>query len=54
MDPTPFFSDFKDVKKLIFFLHIFFLITYPQAHLFSLKNFVIEFYLASITVFQFP
>jgi hypothetical protein len=25
-DPTPFFSDFKDAKKLIFFL-IFFLIT---------------------------
>jgi hypothetical protein len=22
-DPTPFFSDFKDAKKNIFFLHIF-------------------------------
>jgi hypothetical protein len=22
-DPTPFFRDFKDAKKLIFFLHIF-------------------------------
>ncbi len=30
-DPTPFFSDLEDAKKIIFFL-IFFLITYPQAH----------------------
>jgi hypothetical protein len=30
-DPTPFIIDFKDAKKIIF-LHIFFLITYPQAH----------------------
>jgi hypothetical protein len=22
-DPTPFFSDFKDAKKIIFLLHIF-------------------------------
>jgi hypothetical protein len=29
-DPTPFFSDFKDVKKLIF--SYYFHITYPQAH----------------------
>jgi hypothetical protein len=29
-DPTPFFSDFKDAKKLSYF--IFFLITYQQAH----------------------
>ncbi len=29
-DPTPFFSDFKDVKKKLF--HIFFLKIYPQAH----------------------
>jgi len=29
-DPAPFFSDFKDAKKLFF--SIFFLITYPQAH----------------------
>jgi hypothetical protein len=28
-DPTPFFSDFKDIKKYFF---IFFLITYPQAY----------------------
>jgi hypothetical protein len=28
-DPIPFFSDFKDVKKLFFFLHIF---SYNQAH----------------------
>jgi hypothetical protein len=31
LDPTPFFSDFKDAKKKYFF-HIFFLITYSQAH----------------------
>jgi hypothetical protein len=33
MDPdtTPFFNDFKDVKK-IFFSSYFFLITYPQVH----------------------
>jgi hypothetical protein len=31
-DPTPFFNDFKDVKKK-FFLHIFSLLpTYPQVH----------------------
>jgi hypothetical protein len=29
-DPTSFFRDFKDAKKCFF--HIFFLITYPQAH----------------------
>jgi hypothetical protein len=29
--PTPFFSDFKDAKKLFFSLY-FSLITYPQAH----------------------
>jgi hypothetical protein len=29
-DPIPFFIDFKDAKKFIFF--IFFLITFPQAH----------------------
>jgi hypothetical protein len=29
-DLTPFFSDFKDAKKLFF--SYFFLITYPQAH----------------------
>jgi hypothetical protein len=29
-DPTPFFHDSKDAKKIIFV--IFFLITYPQAH----------------------
>jgi hypothetical protein len=29
-DPTPFFNDSKDAKKIIFF--IFFLVTYPQAH----------------------
>jgi hypothetical protein len=34
-DLTPFFCDFKDAKKLIFY--IFFLITYPQAHIVSLK-----------------
>jgi hypothetical protein len=28
-DPTPFFNDSKDAKKIIF---IFFLKTYPQAH----------------------
>jgi hypothetical protein len=28
-DPTPFFNDFKDVKKKISY---FFLITYPQVH----------------------
>jgi hypothetical protein len=31
-DPTPFFSDFKDAKKKIIFCHIFFLVTYLQAH----------------------
>ncbi len=31
-DPAPFFSDFKDAKKIIYFFHIFFLLTYPQAH----------------------
>ncbi len=30
LDPTSFLSDFKDAKKLVFF--VFFLITYPQAH----------------------
>jgi hypothetical protein len=30
-DPTPFFSDFKDAKKIIIFSY-FFLSTYPQAH----------------------
>ena len=34
-DPTTFFSDFKDEKK--FSLH-FFLLTYPQYIIFSLKN----------------
>ncbi len=29
-NPTSFFSDFKDAKKL-FFIFLFFLITYPQA-----------------------
>jgi hypothetical protein len=29
-DPTPFFSEFKDAKKIIYF--IFLLITYQQAH----------------------
>ncbi len=29
-DPTPFFSDFKDAKKIIIFYY-FFNITYPQA-----------------------
>ncbi len=31
-DPTPFFSDFKDAKKLIF-SYFFLKITYPQAKL---------------------
>ena len=35
-DLTPFFSDFKDAKKLFFF-H-FFLITYPQAHYLQSKK----------------
>ncbi len=30
IDPTPFFDDLKDVKKLFF--SYFFLITYPQVH----------------------
>ena len=30
LDPNPVFSDFKDVKKIIF--SYFFLINYPQAH----------------------
>ncbi len=38
-DLTPFFSDFKDAKK-IFFCHIFFLVTYLHAHIFSLKNLI--------------
>ncbi len=35
LDPTSFYSDFKDAKKNIFF--IFFLITYPQAHNLKIK-----------------
>ncbi len=30
-DPTPFFSNFKDAKKIIFFPHFF----QPQAHYFQ-------------------
>jgi hypothetical protein len=37
-DPTSFFSDFKDAKKIIFF-HIFFLTTYLWHIIFSLKKF---------------
>ncbi len=50
-DPTPFFSDFKDSKKILFH---FFLIIYPQAYnlqskyLYFLVNFVLKFHLASI------
>jgi hypothetical protein len=51
-DPTPFFIDFKDAKKI--FCLIFFLITCPQAHHlqskkfnFWLKNFF-KFYFAGI------
>ncbi len=49
-DPTPFFIDFKDVKKI---LH-FFLITCPQAQYLQskkfnfCKNFVLKFYFADI------
>jgi hypothetical protein len=32
-DPAPFFSDLKDIEEKKF--HIFFLITYPQAHYFQ-------------------
>ncbi len=52
-DPTPFFSYFKEAKKIIAF-HIFFLITYLHAHdrqsqkLNFLLNFVSKFYFASI------
>jgi hypothetical protein len=48
-DPTPFFIDFKDAKN-IFFLHIFFLITCPQAHHIQSKkiNFVLKFYFLGI------
>ncbi len=49
-DPAPFFSDFKDAKKKIFFN--FFLVTYPQANYFqSLLTFakiLSKFYFASI------
>ncbi len=49
-DPTSFFNDFKEVKKKF----NFFLITYAQYIIFSLKNlifcwsFVLRFYLSSI------
>jgi hypothetical protein len=36
-DPTPFLSDFKDVKKKIYF--IFFLITYPEASVWEIQLF---------------
>jgi hypothetical protein len=35
-DPDPFLNDFKDARKIIFV--IFFLKTYPQEIIFSLKN----------------
>jgi len=58
-DPTPFFSDFKDAKKIIFFppyffLHIFFLWLSQRHMIFGLKNiifcqiFVLKSYFASI------
>jgi hypothetical protein len=47
-DPTPFFNEFKDAKKLNFF--VFFLITCPQAYHFPSKkfNFVLKFHFAGI------
>jgi hypothetical protein len=47
-DPTPFFSDFKDARKMIFFPYM----TYPKAHylqslIYCFKD-VFEFYFASI------
>ncbi len=41
-DPTPFFKDLIDAKKINFFFFIFFLITYPNSRrhiIFSLKSF---------------
>jgi hypothetical protein len=43
-DQTPFFTDFKDAKKMFFFSY-FFLITCPLAHHFQSKilNFLLKF-----------
>jgi hypothetical protein len=35
MDPIPFFSDFKDAKKLFFNIFYSFNLPYPQAHYFQ-------------------
>jgi hypothetical protein len=56
-DPTSFFDDFKDAKKIISFSSYFFLTTYPQAagtlsSAFNfLLDFVLKFYFASIIQF---
>jgi hypothetical protein len=48
-DPTPFINDFKNVKKIFF--SYFFLITYPQYIIFSLKNLI--FYKILVLKFYF-
>jgi hypothetical protein len=44
-DPTPFFSDFNDAKKLFFSLFFFFLLLTHRHRIFSLKKFLHKFVL---------